>query len=190
MVTLCCGKPDKFCAAGQLAGEDLTCFFSYFSFSMRRRGDTPAMICYLTPFFATWYTNCYLKVLLNYKKKKNILSLQCVTVNDTGPEKEKKRILLLIIYSLWQKGLKSQLVNVLPITSLLFHLPFYFDYIISEYHNSLHYLTWNRFQKLHNTLVIKSFHTLNKRENIKRNSVWSLYPKTQREIHISSTVSQ
>ena len=53
MVTLCCGKPDKFCAAGQLAGEDLTCFFSYFSFSMRRRGDTPAMICYLTPFFAT-----------------------------------------------------------------------------------------------------------------------------------------
>lgn len=63
MVTLCCGKPDKFCAAGQLAGEDLTFFFfSYFSFSMRRRGDTPVMICYLTPFFATWYINCYLKV--------------------------------------------------------------------------------------------------------------------------------
>ena len=49
MVTLCYGKPDKFSAAGQ-------------SFSMRRRGDTPIIICYLAHFFATLCTNCYLKV--------------------------------------------------------------------------------------------------------------------------------
>ena len=70
MVTLCCGKPDKFCAAGQLAGEDLTFFFfSYFSFSMRRRGDTPVMICYLTPFFSNLiYKLLFKRTLKLYKK--------------------------------------------------------------------------------------------------------------------------
>ena len=40
MVTLCCGKPDKFCAAGQLAGEDLTFFFFFlfFFFNEKERG--------------------------------------------------------------------------------------------------------------------------------------------------------
>ena len=169
-------------------GLDLFFFFLFFFFNEKERGYPCHDLLSHTFLCNLIYKLLFKRTLKLYKK--NILSLQCVTVNDTGPEKEKKRILLLIIYSLWQKGLKNQLVNILPITSLLFHLPFYFDYIISEYHNSLHYLTWNRFQKLHNTLVIKSFHTLNKRQSIKRNSVWSLYPKTQREIHISSIVSK
>ena len=68
----------------------MTCFFFFlfFFFNEKERGYSCHDLLSHTFLCNLIYKLLFKRTLKLYKK--NILSLQCVTVNDTGPEKEKK----------------------------------------------------------------------------------------------------